>query len=65
MKESKSYFTCAACRYTFVSDGEVERCPDCGKTKIRVSTVQEVSDYLRVRREIELEDHKERQNNVG
>lgn len=57
MKEIKSYFTCTVCQYTFISDGEVERCPDCGKLQVRIATEDEVKSYIRVRREIEQEEN--------
>lgn len=56
MKETKSYFTCDTCRYTFVSDKEVERCPDCGKLQVRAATQDEVEAYIRVRKEIAQEE---------
>ena len=28
---AESFFTCEACRYTFIANEDVERCPDCGK----------------------------------
>lgn len=31
----ESFFTCEACRYTFIANEDVERCPDCGKVKVR------------------------------
>lgn len=51
-----SYFTCDACRYTFMSDSRPERCPDCGKLQVRAATQDEVEDYIRVRKEIAQEE---------
>lgn len=54
------YFTCADCCYTFVSDEEVKRCPDCGKLKVRAATQDEVEAYIRVRKEIAQEENKQK-----
>lgn len=51
------YFTCAACRYTFASDEKPERCPDCGKLEVRDATQDEITAYIRVRKEIAQEEN--------
>ena len=58
--ENEKCFTCVACRYTFVSDKEVERCPDCGKLQVRAATQDEVDAYIRVRKEIAQEENKQK-----
>lgn len=58
---------CTHCHYTFESTGDntnaaditlPDRCPDCGKTHvIRPAMEQEIVEYERIRREIELEEN--------
>lgn len=45
------YFTCKKCRYTFCTDVECERCPDCGKKDIRSATDGEIQEYFKFREE--------------
>lgn len=45
------YFTCKKCRYTFCTDVECERCPDCGKKDIRPATDGVIQEYLKFREE--------------
>lgn len=52
-----SYFTCGYCRYTFISDKNPERCPDCGKLEVRAATQDEITAYIHVREEIEREEN--------
>ena len=47
---------CDDCRYTFEAGNMPERCPDCGKLKVREATAQEVDAYRKVRAEIEQEE---------
>lgn len=56
VEKSCRYYTCAACRYTFLTDNEAERCPDCGKLQVRAATQDEVEAYIRVRKEIAQEE---------
>jgi len=40
------FYTCCKCHYTFPVVGEVNSCPDCGKTEIREATEQEQAGLL-------------------
>lgn len=53
----ESFFTCEACRYTFIANEDVERCPDCGKVKIRKASSKEIDEYKRIRLEIAQEEN--------
>jgi len=49
-------YTCNNCRFTFSRVGEVESCPDCGKTYvIREATDKEKDDYKKYRDEYGIE----------
>lgn len=54
---AESFFTCEACRYTFVANTNVKRCPDCGKVKVRNASVDEIYEYKRIRQEIAQEEN--------
>ena len=47
---------CDDCQYTFEAENKPERCPDCGRLKVREATAQEVETYRKVRAEIEKEE---------
>ena len=51
------FFTCEACRYTFIANEDVERCPDCGKLKVRKASSKEIDEYKRIRLEIAQEEN--------
>ena len=53
----ESFFTCEACRYTFIANEDVERCPDCGKVKVRKASSKEIVEYKRIRLEIAQEEN--------
>lgn len=53
----ESFFTCEACRYTVIANEDVERCPDCGKFKVRKASSKEIDEYKRIRLEIAQEDN--------
>ena len=39
-------YACDACRFLFESDEDkIERCPDCGKKKIRLATKEEIKEF--------------------
>lgn len=42
---TKEKYTCDACRYTFESDKLPDRCPDCGKERVRSAGESEIYDY--------------------
>ena len=45
------YFTCNKCKYTFCTEEESERCPDCRKKDIRFASKEEIEQYLKFREE--------------
>lgn len=53
----ESFFTCEACRYTFIANEDVERCPDCGKVKVRKASAKAIDEYKRIRLEIAQEEN--------
>ena len=53
----ESFFTCEACRYTFIANDDVERCPDCGTVKVRKASSKEIDEYKRIRLEIAQEEN--------
>lgn len=53
----ESFFTCEACRFTFIANEDVERCPDCGKVKVRKASSKETDEYKRIRLEIAQEEN--------
>lgn len=39
-------YTCEKCKFIFESDEEmIERCPDCGKKKVRFATNEEIKEF--------------------
>ena len=54
---AESFFTCEACRYTFIANKDVKRCPDCGKVKVRKASSKEIDEYKRIRLEIAQEEN--------
>ena len=46
---------CEDCQYTFETGSMPERCPDCGRLKLRQVTAQEAEAYRKIRAEIEKE----------
>lgn len=52
-----SIFICEACRYTFIANADMERCPDCGKAKVRKASSKEIDEYKRIRLEIAQEEN--------
>ena len=45
MNDIKEKYTCDACRYTFESDKLPDRCPDCGKLRVRRASKSEIYEY--------------------
>ncbi|MCJ7855392.1 hypothetical protein MUJ63_03665 [Lachnospiraceae bacterium NSJ-143] len=45
------YYTCMRCRYTFKTESEPDRCPDCGYNEVRTSTEKEKEEYESFRKE--------------
>ena len=56
MKQEKKVYACETrdCRFLFESEKEPERCPDCGKTKVRLATEREIQEYERRKKEFNL-----------
>lgn len=42
-------YACAACRYMFEAESEVEQCPDCGKRSVHPANQAEMQEYERLR----------------
>lgn len=53
--QEETYYICAECRYTFISNSNLDRCPDCGKQKVRLALPEEIEAYIRIKEEIEKE----------
>ncbi len=55
-------YCCRACRYVFPASAFPARRPDCGEETwrgspaVRKATLEEVSDYIRIRKEIDKEN---------
>ncbi len=47
---------CEDCLYTFEAGSMPERCPDCGRLKLRKAAPQEAEAYRKARAEIEKEE---------
>lgn len=47
--------TCERCLYTFEISAQPEQCPDCGKHAVRAATTREISEFRRIRLELESE----------
>lgn len=45
MNDIKEKYTCDACRYAFESDKLPDRCPNCGKKRVRPANETEIYDY--------------------
>ena len=54
---AESFFTCEACRYTFIANKDVKHCPDCGNVKVREASSKEIDEYKRIRLEIAQEEN--------
>lgn len=56
VKGEKVLYACETrdCRFLFESDEEPERCPDCGKKKIRLANVKEQAEYEKRKKEFNL-----------
>lgn len=52
------YYTCKACKFQFVRYGEITQCPDCGKEAIRLSTEDEIADFIKTQEELKREFNK-------
>ncbi len=39
------YYYCKQCGFTFKREGEVDRCPDCGKKKVRDTLPSEIAEF--------------------
>ncbi|GHU79644.1 hypothetical protein FACS1894191_2910 [Clostridia bacterium] len=44
-------YTCGKCLFTFERRGEVDSCPDCGHSNVRLATEEEITEYKRNREE--------------
>ena len=53
MVTEKKLYSCETkdCRFLFESKDKPERCPDCGKQKIRLANSQELAEYERRKKE--------------
>ena len=53
MEQEKILYACETkdCRFLFESEKEPERCPDCGKKKIRLANSQEIEEYQKREKE--------------
>ncbi len=49
-------YKCTSCRYLFAHLHKPERCPDCGKSFIRIATPQEQEEYHQYRIEFGYEE---------
>ena len=56
IKEGKVLYACETkdCRFLFESEGEPERCPDCGKKNIRLANAKEKAEYEQRKKEFHI-----------
>lgn len=50
-----NYYICDVCKFQFEKYGKVDSCPDCGKEAVRLATEDEISEYLKVKAEVQKE----------
>ena len=52
-KDTKTLYACEIrdCRFLFESEKEPERCPDCGKKKIRLANEREKAEFEQRKKE--------------
>ena len=53
MEKEKKLYSCETkdCRFLFESEVEPERCPDCGKKKIRLANAREIAEFEKRKKE--------------
>ena len=56
MEQEKILYACETkdCRFLFESEKEPERCPDCGKTKVRLANSREIAEYEKRKKEFNI-----------
>ena len=56
MEKEKKLYSCETrdCRFLFECEVEPERCPDCGKKKIRLANAREISEYEKRKKEFSI-----------
>lgn len=60
-----NYYFCNACHYCFTDHHLPGQCPDCGKQTfqgepaVRSATKEEIADYIRIQKELELENEED------
>ena len=56
MEKEKKIYSCETkdCRFLFESEVEPERCPDCGKKKIRFANAREIAEYEQRKKEFHI-----------
>ena len=56
MKKEKKLYSCETrdCMFLFESEVEPERCPDCGKKKIRLANAREIAEYEKRKKEFHI-----------
>ena len=56
VKDVKILYACETkdCRFLFESEVEPERCPDCGKKKIRLANAREIAEYEQRKKEFHI-----------
>ena len=56
MEQEKKLYACETrdCRFLFESKDELERCPDCGKTNVRLANAREIQEFERRKKEFNI-----------
>ena len=56
MEQEKILYACETkdCRFLFESEAEPERCPDCGKTSIRLANEREKAEFEQRKKEFNI-----------
>ena len=56
MEQEKIIYICETknCQFLFESKQELERCPDCGKTKICFANAYEIAEYEQRKKEFNI-----------
>lgn len=56
MEKEKKLYSCETkdCRFLFESEKEPERCPDCGKTSIRLANEREKAEFEHRKKEFNI-----------
>ena len=48
-----NYYICENCLFQFERVGDCQKCPDCGKERVRKATDEEKEDYFKRKQEFE------------